>query len=116
MHRLGLTESRRFDEDYYFAARYRLGDAVFDKVRDLDAGGVSDPIPSKDGIHVVLMVKNAKPVPLGYEASRKQVSGDYDNAAQMRLLEATMKFLRDRSKILIAPDYAAQYRPGAGKQ
>jgi hypothetical protein len=29
----------------------------------------------------------------------------------MRVLEATMQFLRRRSKILIAPDYAGDYKP-----
>ena len=66
---------------------------------------------AKDGIHVVLMVKNTKPVPLGYDASRKAVVGDYNTAAQTRLLEATVRFLRERSKILIAPDYVRDYRP-----
>ncbi len=111
MAEFGLTEATRYDEDYYFAAKYRLGDTLFDAVKDLDAGQVSAPVTLKDGIHVVLMVKNTKPVPQGYEASRKAVFSDYNNAAQARLLAATLKFLRDRSKILIAPDYAADYKP-----
>jgi hypothetical protein len=111
MAQFGLLEVKRYDEDYYFAAKYRLGDTLFEAVKDLDAGQVAAPVALKDGIHIVFMVKNIKPVPLGYDASRKSVYSDYNNAAQARLLADTLKFLRDRSKILIAPDYAADYQP-----
>lgn len=111
MAQFDLAEAKRYDADYYFAAKYRLGDTLFDAVKDLDAGQVSAPVALKDGIHVILMLKNIKPVPQGYDASRKAVFSDYNNAAQARLLAATLKFLRERSKILIAPDYAADYKP-----
>ena len=39
-----------------------------------------------------------------------QVLTDLKNAQQERLMAATMKFLRERSKILIAPDYS-DYKP-----
>jgi hypothetical protein len=96
----GLTEASRHDEDYYFAAKYHLGDALFAAVRNL-----------ADGVHIVLMVRNAKPVPQGYAASRTQVFSDYRSFAQQRALEETMAFLRRRSSILIAADYAERYRP-----
>jgi hypothetical protein len=35
---------------------------------------------------------------------------DLKNAQQERLIAATMQFLRERSKILIAPDYS-DYEP-----
>jgi hypothetical protein len=111
MTKYGLIEAQRYDEDYYFAAKYRLGDALFDSIKDLGAGQVSAPLRLKDGVHIVMMLSNKKPVPLGYDASRKQVYGDYNDAAQARLLDATMKFLRTRSKILIAPDYSGVYKP-----
>ena len=50
-------------------------------------------------------------MPLGYEASRPRVFTDFKEAAQMRLLEATMAFLRSRASILIAKDYAGIYKP-----
>lgn len=111
MTKYGLIEAQRYDEDYYFAAKYRLGDALFDSIKDLAGGQVSAPLRLKDGVHVVMMLSNKKPVPLGYDASRKQVYGDYNDAAQTRLLDATMRFLRSRSKILIAPDYSGVYKP-----
>jgi parvulin-like peptidyl-prolyl isomerase len=107
----GLTEAKRNDEDYYFAAKYRLGDALFAAVRDLGDGEVSAPVTLPDGVHIVLMVRNAKPVPQGYAASRTQVFSDYRSFAQQRVLDETMAFLRHRSSILIAADYAGRYRP-----
>jgi parvulin-like peptidyl-prolyl isomerase len=111
MTRYGLIEAKRYDEDYYFAAKYRLGDAVFDAVKNLNAGEFSEPVTDKDGIHIVAMLKNSKPVPLSFEAARTQAFIDYKDATQARLLEATTKFLRSRSKILIAADYAETYKP-----
>jgi len=49
-------------------------------------------------------------VPLTFERARLQVLTDYKNAQQERLMGATMRFLRERSKILIAADYA-DYKP-----
>jgi parvulin-like peptidyl-prolyl isomerase len=111
MGRFGMTEAKRYDEDYYFAAKYRLGDSLFAAVKDLAPGQVSEPVALADGIHVVQVVKNGKPVPLGYKASRPQVFSDYRSDAQARLVDSTMAFLRARSKILIAKDYAGRYKP-----
>jgi hypothetical protein len=36
---------------------------------------------------------------------------DFKAAAQLRLLETTMTFLRSRATILIAKDYAGIYKP-----
>jgi len=109
MSRFALREAQRYDEDYYFAAKYRLGDALFDKVRDLNDGEVSPPVALPDGIHIVLMVKNHKPVALGFEASRAQIFSDYKAAAQEDTLNSTLAFLRKRSTIRIADDYAHLY-------
>lgn len=111
MNRFGMTEAKRYDEDYYFAAQYRLGDALFAAVKDLGSGQVSAPVALADGIHVAQVLKNDKPVPLGFEASRPQVYSDYRSDAQARLMDSTMRFLLARSKILIARDYAGRYKP-----
>jgi len=110
-HRFGLAEGEHHDEDYYFAVKYRLGDALFDTVKDLPGGAISEPLASKDGVHIIQVVKNSRPVPLGYDASRPKVFTDFKKAARLRLLEATMAFLRHRSSILIAKDYAGLYKP-----
>ena len=111
MRRFGLSEEPRHDEDYYFAVKYRLGDVLFAAVEELPGGGVSAPIADKTAVHVVQVIKNTRPVPLGYEVSRPRVFTDFKEAAQMRLLEANMAFLRSRATILIAKDYAGIYKP-----
>jgi parvulin-like peptidyl-prolyl isomerase len=111
MRRFGLSEGEGHDEDYYFAVKYRLGDMLFAAVEELPSGAVSEPIADKAAIHIVQVLKNTRPVPLGYEASRPRVFTDFKEAAQMRLLEATMAFLRSRATILIAKDYAGIYKP-----
>jgi hypothetical protein len=71
---------------------------------------VSEPLQAADGIHIVKIIGNKVPVPLSFERARLQVLTDLKNAQQERLMAATMKFLRERSKILIAPDYS-DYKP-----
>lgn len=109
--RHGLTELPPQDAEYYFTVQYRLGDALFAAIRDLSSGEVSAPVAAKDGIHVVQMIKNEKPVPLSFEAARPRVFSDYNDAAQARIMDSTMKFLRGRAKILIGADYAGDYKP-----
>lgn len=111
MRRHGLTEGTQHGEDFYFAAKIHLGDALFEKVKSLDAGAVSEPFAAEDGIHVVKVIANARPVPLTFERSRQQVFTDYKTDGQARLMEATLGFLRGRSKILIADDYKDDYKP-----
>lgn len=111
MQRHGLIESTQYGEDFYFAAKIHLGEALFEKVQPLEAGAVSEPFAAEDGIHVVKVIANAKPVPLTFERSRQQVFTDYKTDQQERLMDATLKFLRGRSKILIADDYKDDYQP-----
>ncbi len=103
----GLTEPRNDGDEFYFAARIHLGDAVYAAALKLKDGEVSDPI---EGIHIVKVVKNKVPVPLTFERARLQVLTDFKNAQQERLMTATMKFLRERAKIMIATDYT-DYKP-----
>lgn len=111
MQRHGLTEGTQYGEDFYFAAKVHLGEALFEKVKSLDAGAVGEPFVADDGIHVVKVLANAKPVPLTFARSRQQVFTDYQNEGETRLMDATLGFLRGRSKILIADDYKDDYKP-----
>jgi parvulin-like peptidyl-prolyl isomerase len=108
--KFGLTEPRNDGDEFYFAAKIHLGDAVYAQALRMKAGEVSDPLQAADGIHIVKVIGNKVPVPLSFEHARLQVLTDLKNAQQERLLAATMKFLRERSKILIAPDYS-DYQP-----
>jgi hypothetical protein len=51
------------------------------------------------------------PTPLTFERTQIDVLNDYKNAQQKLLMDATMKFLRGRTAIVIASDYANDYRP-----
>lgn len=108
--RYGLTEPRNDGDEFYFAARIHLGDALYAEALTLKDGEVSEPLHSADGVHIVKVIKDKVPVPLTFERARLQVLTDYKNAQQERLLAATMRFLRERSKILIARDYS-DYKP-----
>jgi len=110
MAKFGLTEPRNDGDEFYFAAKIHLGDAVYAQALRMKEGEVSEPLQAADGIHIVRVIKNKVPVPLSFEHARLQVLTDLKNAQQERLIAATMKFLRERSKILIAPDYS-DYKP-----
>ncbi|MBB6096496.1 hypothetical protein HNQ60_005418 [Povalibacter uvarum] len=107
----GLTQPVRHDEDYYFAVKYRLGDVLFAQVEHLSAGAVNEPVRLGDAIHIVQVVSNTRPVPLAYPIARAQVATDFKMFEHERSLNATLTFLRGRSTILIADDYAADYKP-----
>jgi hypothetical protein len=108
--RYGLKTARGAEDDWYWVAKLHLGDDVFAHVRGLGAGQVYGPWSSADGIHFARMEKNVAPDPLSFEQSRNQVAGDYAKAAQGRLTEDTLTFLRNRARILVAEDYP-DYRP-----
>jgi hypothetical protein len=97
------------DEQFYFAQKIHLGEALYERVLTLNDGDVSAPIEAADGVHVVQMVKHVKPLPLTFERVRSQVLNDYVNAAKKRLEDADLQYLRDKADILIADDYAADY-------
>jgi parvulin-like peptidyl-prolyl isomerase len=104
-----LVPEHAGEEQFYFAERIHLGDALFATAMALDGGEVSAPMRTADGIHIVQMVENIKPLPLTFERVRSQVLTDFTNAAKQRLEDADERYLRDKAEILIADDYAADY-------
>jgi hypothetical protein len=57
-----------------------------------------------DGIHVLYMVKNLRPVPFDFAAAREQVLNDCRNEAIAHLKTSDESFLRKRANVLIADD------------
>jgi hypothetical protein len=92
------------DEEFYFAAKIHLGDQLFEAARLLADGEVSEPIETADGIHVLYMSENKKPVPFDFADARDQVLNDYRNEAITHLNVSGESFLRKRANILIADD------------
>ena len=108
--RYGLTEPRNDGDEFYFAAKIHLGDELFAQALKVKPGEVLEPVQQSDGIHIVKVFQDKQPVPLTFERAKLQVLTDFKNAQQEKLMTATMRFLRERSKILVASDYA-DYKP-----
>jgi PPIC-type PPIASE domain/SurA N-terminal domain len=99
------SDSRKVaDEEFYFAARIHLGEQLFAAARDLPDGGVAAPLSLPDGIHVLYMLKNKRPMPFDFAAARDQVLTDYRNDAIGHLRTGDEAFLRKRANVLIADD------------
>jgi hypothetical protein len=92
------------DEEFYFAAKIHLGDQLFDIAKGLADATASLPITRADGIHVLYMVKNHRPVPFDFAAARDRVLNDYRNESIGRLRTGDEAFLRKRANVLIADD------------
>ena len=103
--RLGGRDTGRVrGEEFYFAARIHLGEALFAQAKTLSEGQVSAPLPQADGVHVLVVARNLKPVVASFDAARGQVLSDFIKAAITRFEHADEHFLRKRANILIAPD------------
>ena len=100
----GRDSGRTKGDEFYFAAKIHLGDELFAAARDLGDGMVSKPIPLPDGIHVLYMEQNKRPVPFDFGAARAQVLSDYRNQAVDKLKLSGEAFLRKRANVLIADD------------
>jgi hypothetical protein len=104
-----LVPDHASDEQFYFAQKIHLGETLYQRALTLNDGDVSEPIAADDGVHVVQMIKQVKPLPLTFERVRSQVLNDYITAAKKRLEDADLQYLRDKGDILIADDYADAY-------
>jgi hypothetical protein len=104
-----LVPEHASDEQFYFAQKIHLDEPLYERALALNDGEVSAPVAAGDGIHVIQMVKQVKPLPLTFERVRSQVLNDYVTAAKKRLEDADLRYLRDKADILIADDYATDY-------
>jgi parvulin-like peptidyl-prolyl isomerase len=100
----GRNSGRLNGEEFYFAAKIHLGDALFDAAQALPDGGASQPVAASDGVHVLVMASNKRPVQRDFAAARAQVLIDWRNEAIARLQADDAQFLRKRANILIADD------------
>ena len=103
---LGLKSTGRVDdgEEFYFAAEEHLGKAIFATVRGLDNGAISGPLPAPDGVHIVQVVANKRPVLTPYDKARDQVLRDFLADKVSRLQDGNKRFLKKRADIKIASD------------
>jgi hypothetical protein len=92
------------DEQFYFAAKIHLGDRLFEVAKALPDAGASVVVAMPDGLHVLYMAKNKRPVPLDFSAARDQVLNDFRNDAIGHLRAGDEAFLRRRANVLVADD------------
>jgi hypothetical protein len=100
----GRDSGKTKGEEFYFAVKIHLGDELFAAAEDLGDGERSRPIPLPDGIHILDMEKNKRPVAFDFAAARAQVLSDYRNQAVEKLKLSGETFLRKRANVLIAED------------
>lgn len=105
--RFGLKDSGRIDKDdnFDFAVKAKLGQEVYDAVRNLKPGQASVPVKQPDGIHVVDMVKRIPSVKLDFARAQDNVWQDYKKERRDEMERANLKYLRSRADILLAPEY-----------
>ncbi len=103
---LGLKTSGRVDdgEEFYFAAEEHLGKAIFAMAKALKDGGVSEPVAAPDGVHIIQMIQNKRPVQTPYAEARDAVLRDFLADKVARLQEGNKRFLKKRADIKIASD------------
>ena len=107
MARYGLKDSGRIDreDNFDFAVKAKLGEAIYKAVKDLRPGQVSAPVHSEDGIHVVIMGKRIASVKLDFERAQDNVWQDYKREAREKIERANLNYLKSRAEIVMAPDY-----------
>jgi len=100
----GRDSGKTKGDEFYFAAKIHLGDQLFAAARNLSDDSISAPITMADGIHILDMEKNKRPIPFDFAAARTQVLSDYRSQAIERSKASGESFLRKRANVLIADD------------
>lgn len=102
-HLRDLRENR--NEDFYFAAKLRLGDTLFAAARSMMDGSVSAPIVLDGNVHILRMLHNTAPVARNFAAAREQTFSDYKRAEAARLRAADEQYLYRKAVIQIAAPF-----------
>jgi hypothetical protein len=121
MQRYNLNDSGVFvnngkvdtDEIFDFAAEAKLNPGLFEALKPMNAGEVSEPLEMADGVHLLYVATRRRSVAQGFEGAANQVWSDYKAAAQARVNKGNLEYLRKRADILIAPEYATIGASGA---
>lgn len=100
----GQDSKKTNGEEFYFAAKIHLGDALYKAAIALPSKSVSAPIPMADGIHVLAVQNNTPPVALSFQQARPQILDAYKKAAISRVQKADEGYFRKRANVLIAKD------------
>ena len=99
------SKARTEGADFYFAARIHLGDRLFEAARLLSDGQVSAPVVLPDGVHLVLVRRNRRPVTPPFDSVRDRVLSGYVAAQAKQLTAANERFLDKRADIQLAKGF-----------
>jgi hypothetical protein len=106
LQRYGLVNHNNCENNLYFAIQIHLGEELYRAALPLATGSVSAPLQGGDGIHILQMQLNDKPVAQTFIQARDAVRSDMRAAREAQLRAGSMNFLRRRSKMLFAEEYA----------
>jgi len=109
--RFALVEAQYYPGDFYYSAEVHLGDTLYALAIQLDPGQVSDPVLLDDGYHLLQVLQHKRPEPLSFEDAGTDVQTPFYDSEKTRVMDNMLRFLRNRSSILIADDYVQDYRP-----
>ena len=103
----GLKDSGRIDpgDNFDFAVKAKLGQDIYNAVKDLKAGQASAPVKQPDGLHVVLVTKRIDSVKLDFAKAQDEVWQDYKKDARDTNERANLKYLKSRADIVLAPEF-----------
>lgn len=90
---------------FEFAAKAKLGEALYAPVAPLKTGEVSEPVAAADGVHVFYMVEHHLPKQMTYEEAKDRVWTDLKTERQNKVKDNNLKYLRSKADILITPEY-----------
>ena len=94
------------DEIFDFAAEAKLKPPLFEALKPLNGGEVSEAVELPDGVHLLYVATRRRSVAQGFEGAANQVWSDYKAAAQARVNKGNLQYLRNRADILVAPEFS----------
>ena len=94
------------EDIFEFALQAKFSPKLYEALKPLNAGEVSEPVEDSDGVHVIYVAARRRPLAQGFDAAKNAVWSDYKAALQARVNRGNLEYLRNRADILIAPDYA----------
>jgi hypothetical protein len=107
MARYQLRDSGLIDreDNFDFAVRAKLGQPIYEAVKDLKPGEVSQPVRHEDGVHLVIVTRRIPAVKLDFARAQDNVWTDYKREARDRVERANLNYLKSRADVVLAPEF-----------
>ena len=98
----GLVDAPQADpgDQFDFAAKLHLGDALYALAATMNSGDVSDPQERPDGVHVLVMLARAPPRVAGFDRVRASVYTAYRQERQKQNNADDIAFLRRTARVV----------------